>query len=314
MLRIGISGYNDTAECFLGSIDKTHGVTLSGIHTDVPIENAALAGTGLTVYNSFKELIENSDVIVWTNVDGNALTAAEKVIKHGKHIYIHHLQHFQDDYIGYLTRLSAEANVKTCINFELIYNPVVKKLQTLLGDTQIIDVSLGRMEGSNEDVTGDRYLIAAALLVKSLSNRTELPRLHAQTLHRLGSSGNPIQLRLEYPSGCLANVMLHGDAVPGHNRIRVYQGNGYTEADLDFGLISMQGYTDTNSTKSKQKNNDALINVDANPETDAGLKHFLHRLIFDGPEDYINFSNLYDATKAVAPLRQKLQRYGVSVQ
>jgi hypothetical protein len=314
MLRIGISGYNDIAESIIGSINTTQGATLSGIHTDVPTENAALAGTGFTIYNSFKELIQNSDVIVWTNVEGNALPVAEKVIKHGKHIYIHHLQHFQDDYIGYLSRLSSEADVKTFINFELIYNPVVKKLQTLLGDPQIIDVSLGRMEGSSEDVTGDRYLVAASLLVKLLSRRTELPRLHVQTLHRLGSNGNPIQLRLEYPSGCLANVMLHGDAVPGHNRIRVYQGSGYTEADLDFGLISMQGYNDTDSKKSKQKNTDALINVDANPETDAGLKHFLHRLIYQGPDDYVTFDDLYDATKSVAPVRQKLRRYGVSVQ
>jgi len=244
--------------------------------------------------------------------DVNALPLAEKVIKHGRHVYVHQLRHFQDDYIGYLMRLSLEAGVRTFINFDLLYHPVVNELTRWLGDPQIIDVSLGRMEGSREDVHGDRYLVSAALLVKALSRRSDLPRLHAQTLHRAGAAGNPVQLRLEYPSGCLANVMLHGDAVPGHNRIKIYQSNGYMEADLDFGLITTQRYTD--GPAPANPNTDALINVEAAPDEAAGLKHFLKRLTQNGPVDYIEFGALYDATKAVAPVRQKLNRYGVSTQ
>lgn len=313
MLRIGISGYNETAERFIATIENTHKVMLSGIHTESSVENAALAGTGLVVYNTFKELIQHSDLVLLLQQDTNALPQAEKVIKHGKHVYINDLKHFQDDYIGYLVNLSHEAGVKTFINFDLLYHPVVNELQRWLGDPQIIDVSLGRMEGSREDISGDRYLISAALLVKSLSRRIELPRLHAQKLHRDGLVGNPIQLRLEYPSGCLANVMLHGDAVPGHNRIKVYQTNGYTEADLDFGLIATQRYTD--GPVPANTNNDALINVEAAPQPDAGLKHFINRLTTrNAEEDFISFSRLYDAVRSVSPVRQKMQGYGVSTQ
>lgn len=314
MIRIGISGYNPITEQFLTTLESLEGVALLGIHTDVEIENVALAGTGLVAYNTFNDLVLNSDVVVLTQTETNALPLAEKVIKHGKHVYIHHLRHFQDDYIGYLVKLANEAAVKTCVHFDLMFHPVVNKLQTLLGDPQIIDVSLGRMEGSIEDVSGDRYLIAAALLVKSLSRRNEVPRVHAQSLQRTGTNGNPIQLRLEYTSGCLANVMLHGDAVPGHNRIRVYQGNGFVEADLDFGLISTQGYTDNTGPMPGNPNSESLINIETLPQPDSGLRHFLNALLQNRDENCINFSRLYDATKAIAPLRQKIKRYDLTVQ
>lgn len=311
-MRIGLAGYHPNIPLLLGEVRKTSGVQFQGFFSDNTIESTAVAALeNVRVFSSLNDLLREVDAVIYCQTEPDGLRVAEKIIKYGRHLYIHNLSHFQPDYLQYLSNLAVEAEVFCLLNFDLLYHPVVSNLICQSINPQIVEISLGRLSDSTDNDSSERYLAAGSLLVKSLTKRSTKPRVQLQSLVRNGAHQAPLLLRMEYADNCTVNLMMHGDAVPGHNRIRIYEHHRLIEADMDFGLISIQQYTDEERTSA---DSEMLINIEQLPDSAAALRHFIQLISKQRVADYVSFSDLYQVLKWTESLRDRTSRMRITMQ
>lgn len=257
MIRIGILGYDPILNTLLQVISDIPGFTVSSFFTEYDHDALPIESCGLQRKASFNELLQDSDIIITLSSEQQQLRAVEKAIKYHKHIYVHRFNQFQTDYMQHLSKLCQETGVATMIHMEWMHHPITYGILPHLNQPQRIELHFdGLLDLNHDKLVAYPTLLNLTMLLYSLNNSYN----HRTSVHRIivaEQNSEALNLRFEYPHGCVADLMLDGVVEHQRKELKIYQKNTYLQADFYNSRLTLHHIT----PKAKPKTAGAKENV-----------------------------------------------------
>ncbi len=252
MIRIGVLGFNPILTTCLQIIEEIPGFEATNCYSEFSLDAAVMEQHGLKKCNTLQELFNSADVILSLGAGKQQLRAVEKAIKYHKHIYVNDLNQFQTDYMRHLNNLCQETGVATMIQMAWMHHPITFGIVPHLNQPQRIELSFaGLLDMEKESLVEYNTLLNLNLLLYSLNNSYNT-RTSVQRITVSEQNSEALNLRFEYPHGCVADIMLDGVLQNNRRELKVYQKNTYLLADYSNSELTLHHINSKCKSRTKQ--------------------------------------------------------------
>jgi len=207
-MKIGIVGIDHISSNHLKAIQALRGFHLMGIydpHTEKARELCKKAG--LNYFESFEELLQNSDVIDIASPHLNHFQLAAEAIKKSKHLFIDSPVVSSPAEALQLINLSEEADVKVQVNYPERFNPAYTATLPYLSHPLYIEAQRHiAFDSRREEVP-----IVMDLMMHDIDIVLSIVKANIRTVHATGVrvfNGSPdiVSANLEFDNGAVANL------------------------------------------------------------------------------------------------------------
>ncbi len=234
MIRTGLFGIPCSNDPVIHALKILPDFELAGIYyPEVSIVPAEHDFQGIPYFRTFGELVERSEVIIFSLreiIDPSYIAYA---LKNSKHILVDHICRISIDKLDHLFKLAAEANVVLRIRKKEKHNPALRVALDLVRNPFFIEI---RKETRLEPDHGSHE----GRLLKMLEGIDALLDFRTCNLRKinisepLGLPGPPeaFHARLEYDNGCIASISANRFAQKEKLICRYYQTGEMITIDL----------------------------------------------------------------------------------
>ncbi len=304
MMKIGLLGAGKNGQLHLRALLQNSEIMVSGLY-DSDVKGAKIIAEKFQVpaFDSYHELIRQSDIIDIVSPAISHTYAASVAIKNSKHVFLEQPLGSRPDELASLMKLSEEANVQVHVGFSDRFNPAFQtalkhiehpmyvELKRSLSATRATDVP----PVINDIIPGDIDLVSAII-------KANIKGVEATALNIFGDNPDLLNARLAFDNGAVANITTSRIATGNSHEIRVYQ----TGSRLQIDLLNQKIYSLDNSRNELEK----TVNVKTLTDHDlakisAALANFIHAINYQQGV-YASLSDAFHAMKITSAINDKI--------
>lgn len=246
MIQIGIAGANELSKKHIEKILEIKDFRLVGFYDHDEQSSNYISDTfGLKKFESYADLLENTQAIDILSPVGTHYKYALKAIESCRHVFVDKVLSENLDEAKELANLAYEANIQLHVSRYERFHPNFQLLKKLLNSPLYIESSKFDQHVINlspEDLVFDLLLNELELvlnIVKAnvLKVRTTAACMHSDTI-------DFINVRLEFDNGCVYNMVGGSFKSEQRNKIRFFQKNKTYGFDLTNFRISLLNSSD----------------------------------------------------------------------
>jgi predicted dehydrogenase len=246
MIQIGIAGANELSKKHIEKILEIKDFRLVGFYDHDEQSSNYISDTfGLKKFDSYADLLTNTEAIDILSPVGTHYKYALKAIENCKHVFVDKVLSENLDEAKELANLAYEANIQLHVSRYERFHPNFQLLKKLLNNPLYIESSKFDQHVINlspEDLVFDLLLNELELvlnIVKAnvLKVRTTAACMHSDTI-------DFINVRLEFDNGCVYNMVGGSFKSQQRNKIRFFQKNKTYGFDLSNFKISLLNSSD----------------------------------------------------------------------
>ena len=221
MIKLGIFGDQTIHPQLVKQLKKLAGIELAGAYfygnSEVPV--------GLNELSSPNELMDISDAILLLSDKSISIDLIRQILRKSKHVYLKAIPNFQIREIKELIDLEKEAGIATFIYNPFNYIPYFDPFSRKYEKPFLINLRTS-FEGETIKASHEMLLLVTALSRVTQSNLKKLDVFGlSEPTDRL-----IISLRIEFDNGCVINLTISQEKLPGY--CEIFEPKGRTKFEF----------------------------------------------------------------------------------
>ncbi len=309
MIRIGVLGYDPILPICLQLIQELPGFEAVQGYSELSIEISLIEQCGLYCAQSTQDLFHQSDIILFLSKERQQLRLVEKAIKYHKHIYLYQFNQFQTDYMHHLNNLCQETGVATMVHLAWMHHPITYGILPHLTQPQRIEVNFeGLLDMEHDSLVEYSTLLNLSMLLYSLNN-SHNSRTSIQRITVAEQNSEALNIRFEYPHGCVADIMLDSVIDSNNKELKIYQKHTYLQANYSNSELRLHYIEPRNKNIIKSKTAIQAVNIEKptiNIQQLPSLTQFLLSVQNHENMPLGSIPDLYNAMRVTDRLKEKI--------
>lgn len=241
MIQIGITGANELSKRHIEKILEIKDFRLVGFYDHDEQSSELISNTfGLKKFDSYTELLENTQAIDILSPVGTHYKYALQAIENCRHVFIDKVLSENLDEAKELANLAYEANIQLHVSRHERFHPNFQLLKKLLNNPLYIESS--KFDPHVINLAPDNLVFD--LLLNELELVLNIVKANVLKIRTTGASMHSdiidfINVRLEFDNGCVYNMVGGSFKSEQRNKIKFFQKNKTYSFDLSNFRISL---------------------------------------------------------------------------
>lgn len=272
MFKIGVVGAGHLGKIHLKILKNAPFVKLIGFFdSDPEVRKSVKSTLKIKSFNSYKELIESSDVVDIVTPTLSHYKCAKEALLANKHVFIEKPVTHTVDEVKKLITIAQITNRKVQVGHVERFNPAFTEAKKLIHHPKFIEVHrLAQFNSRGTDVSVIHDLMIHDLDIVLHIVKSPIKSINASGVSVLSNTPDIANARIEFINGCVANITSSRMSLNNVRKSRFFQKNAYVSVDflnrshefirLDSNKIPKNNFTDPNN----QPKESVLVQTESN--------------------------------------------------
>jgi len=272
MFKIGVVGAGHLGKIHLKILKDAPFVKLIGFFdSDPEVRKSVKSTLKIKSFNSYKELIESSDVVDIVTPTLSHYKCAKEALLANKHVFIEKPVTHTVDEVKKLITIAQITNRKVQVGHVERFNPAFTEAKKLIHHPKFIEVHrLAQFNSRGTDVSVIHDLMIHDLDIVLHIVKSPIKSINASGVSVLSNTPDIANARIEFINGCVANITSSRMSLNNVRKSRFFQKNAYVSVDflnrshefirLDSNKIPKNNFTDPNN----QPKESVLVQTESN--------------------------------------------------
>ena len=259
MFKIGVVGAGHLGKIHLKILKDAPFVNLIGFFdSDPEVRKSVKSSLNIKSFSSYKELIENSDVVDIVTPTLSHYKCAKEALLANKHVFIEKPVTHTVDEVKKLITIAQLTNRKVQVGHVERFNPAFTEAKKLIHHPKFIEVHrLAQFNSRGTDVSVIHDLMIHDLDIVLHIVKSPIKSINASGVSVLSNTPDIANARIEFINGCVANITSSRMSLNNVRKSRFFQKNAYVSVDflnrshefirLDSNKIPKNNFTDPNN-------------------------------------------------------------------
>lgn len=259
MFKIGVVGAGHLGKIHLKILKDAPFVKLIGFFdSDPEVRKSVKSTLNIKSFNSYKELIESSDVVDIVTPTLSHYKCAKEALLANKHVFIEKPVTHTVDEVKKLITIAQITNRKVQVGHVERFNPAFTEAKKLIHHPKFIEVHrLAQFNSRGTDVSVIHDLMIHDLDIVLHIVKSPIKSINASGVSVLSNTPDIANARIEFINGCVANITSSRMSLNNVRKSRFFQKNAYVSVDflnrshefirLDSNKIPKNNFTDPNN-------------------------------------------------------------------
>ena len=274
MFKIGVVGAGHLGKIHLKILKDAPFVNLVGFFdSDPEVRKSVKSSLNIKSFNSYKELIENSDVVDIVTPTLSHYKCAKEALLANKHVFIEKPVTHTVDEVKKLITIAQLTNRKVQVGHVERFNPAFTEAKKLIHHPKFIEVHrLAQFNSRGTDVSVIHDLMIHDLDIVLHIVKSPIKSINASGVSVLSNTPDIANARIEFENGCVANLTASRISMKNMRKTRFFQKDAY----ISVNFLSKE--SEVVRMKDVSKNPDEFAMILQNAE---GVKK---QIYFENPE------------------------------
>jgi predicted dehydrogenase len=236
-LKIGVLGVGRLGRIHVRVLSELEGVDLVGCHDRAGERSrAAAAEYGATAFETREALLDAVDAVCVVVPTSDHARLSVKALEGGKDVFVEKPLAAELDQAEAIVDCARTHGRILQVGHSERFNGVLEKARPRIGNPTFIEVhrlAPFSVRGTDVSVVGDLMIHDLDLLYHLLGENPV--EIRAKGAGVLTEAPDIVNVRMEYPGGCVANVTASRVSVEPMRKMRVFSPNRYLSIDLQHG-------------------------------------------------------------------------------
>ena len=234
MYKIGVVGAGHLGKIHLKILKSSSFANLIGFYDSNPeVRKNINLELGIKSFNSYQELIENSDVIDIVTPTLSHYSCAKQALLSNKHVFIEKPVTHTVDEVKKLIKLAQITGKKVQVGHVERFNPAFTEASKLIHKPRFIEVHrLAQFNPRGTDVSVIHDLMIHDLDIVLHIVKSPVKSINASGVSVLSSTPDIANARIEFINGCVANITSSRMSLNNVRKSRFFQKNAYVSVDF----------------------------------------------------------------------------------
>jgi len=240
-LRIGVAGVGHLGTLHVKMLSDMPGVLLSGVHDmDATQAQKVAEEYGTTSFATLGALLENVDALTVATSTPAHFAVAKTAIEHGVHLFMEKPITQTVGEADELCRLAAEKGILIQVGHIERFNPAILALADYTIKPLFIEshrLAQFKPRGTDVAVVLDLMIHDIDLILSFV--KSPVRRIDANGVAVVSDTIDIANARIQFESGCVANVTASRISQRSMRKMRLFQPNAYISIDFAEGLAEV---------------------------------------------------------------------------
>lgn len=234
MFKIGVVGAGHLGKIHLKILKDAPFVNLIGFFdSDPEVRKSVKSSLNIKSFNSYKELIENSDVVDIVTPTLSHYKCAKEALLANKHVFIEKPVTHTVDEVKKLITIAQLTNRKVQVGHVERFNPAFTEAKKLIHHPKFIEVHrLAQFNSRGTDVSVIHDLMIHDLDIVLHIVKSPIKSINASGVSVLSNTPDIANARIEFINGCVANITSSRMSLNNVRKSRFFQKNAYVSVDF----------------------------------------------------------------------------------
>ena len=234
MFKIGVVGAGHLGKIHLKILKNASFVNLIGFYDSDPLVRKNInSELGIKSFETYQELIENSDIIDIVTPTLSHYTCAKEALKQDKHVFIEKPVTHTLDEVRKLIKIAQITGKKVQVGHVERFNPAFTEASKLIHQPRFIEVHrLAQFNSRGTDVSVIHDLMIHDLDIVLHVVKSPVKSINASGVSVLSSTPDIANARIEFINGCVANITSSRMSLNNIRKSRFFQKNAYVSVDF----------------------------------------------------------------------------------
>ena len=234
MFKIGVVGAGHLGEIHLKILKNAPFVNLVGFFdSDPEVRKSVKSSLNIKSFSSYKELIENSDVVDIVTPTLSHYKCAKEALLANKHVFIEKPVTHTVEEVKKLITIAQITNRKVQVGHVERFNPAFTEAKKLIHHPKFIEVHrLAQFNSRGTDVSVIHDLMIHDLDIVLHIVKSPIKSINASGVSVLSNTPDIANARIEFINGCVANITSSRMSLNNVRKSRFFQKNAYVSVDF----------------------------------------------------------------------------------
>ena len=234
MYKIGVVGAGHIGKIHLKILQNAPFVNLIGFFDNDPaVREEIKSKFNIKSFESYKELIEHSDIIDIVTPTLSHFKCAKEALKAKKHVFIEKPVTHTIEEVKKLIKIAQVTGRKVQVGHVERFNPAFTEAQKLINQPRFIEVHrLAQFNSRGTDVSVIHDLMIHDLDIVLHVVKSPVKSINASGVSVLSNTPDIANARIEFINGCVANITSSRMSLNNVRKSRFFQKNAYVSVDF----------------------------------------------------------------------------------
>ncbi|MDC3389586.1 Gfo/Idh/MocA family oxidoreductase [Flavobacteriales bacterium] len=234
MFKIGVVGAGHLGKIHLKILKNAPFVNLVGFFdSDPEVRKSVKSSLNIKSFSSYKELIENSDVVDIVTPTLSHYKCAKEALLANKHVFIEKPVTHTVEEVKKLITIAQITNRKVQVGHVERFNPAFTEAKKLIHHPKFIEVHrLAQFNSRGTDVSVIHDLMIHDLDIVLHIVKSPIKSINASGVSVLSNTPDIANARIEFINGCVANITSSRMSLNNVRKSRFFQKNAYVSVDF----------------------------------------------------------------------------------
>ena len=234
MFKIGVVGAGHLGKIHLKILKDAPFVKLIGFFdSDPEVRKSVKSSLNIKSFSSYKELIENSDVVDIVTPTLSHYKCAKEALLANKHVFIEKPVTHTVEEVKKLITIAQITNRKVQVGHVERFNPAFTEAKKLIHHPKFIEVHrLAQFNSRGTDVSVIHDLMIHDLDIVLHIVKSPIKSINASGVSVLSNTPDIANARIEFINGCVANITSSRMSLNNVRKSRFFQKNAYVSVDF----------------------------------------------------------------------------------
>jgi len=240
-MRLGVVGVGHLGLLHAKLLSSLEGVRLTALYDVLPEKAAAAAAQyGTTAVDSLEKLLDQVDGVTIATSTSEHFSVASRALVRGVHVFLEKPIAQSIDEADKLCRLANDRNLVLQVGHIERFNPAILALEPYKLDPLFVEshrLAQFNPRGTDVAVVLDLMIHDIDLILSFV--RSPVRKIEANGLAVVSDSVDIANARIQFESGCVANVTASRISQRKMRKMRLFQKSGYISIDFLEGLAEV---------------------------------------------------------------------------
>ena len=234
MHKIGVVGAGHLGKIHLKILQNASFANLVGFFDNDPkVREEIKSKFNIKSFDSYIELIENSDIVDIVTPTLSHFNCAKEALKSNKHVFIEKPVTHTVEEVKKLIKLAQSSGRKVQVGHVERFNPAFTEAQKLINQPRFIEVHrLAQFNTRGTDVSVIHDLMIHDLDIVLHVVKSPVKSINASGVSVLSNTPDIANARIEFINGCVANITSSRMSLNNVRKSRFFQKNAYVSVDF----------------------------------------------------------------------------------